>query len=91
MTEFWFVRLKNEIIEIVLTIKEMICNPLMMILRCLWIVITFQEQNWIENVKQLAEKDRINQDNIMPNEFIQGVALTGTFSSLFQKDIFTFI
>ena len=72
-------RLKNEIIEIVLTIKQMICNPLMMILQYLWIVITFHEGNWIENAKQLAEKDRIYDENTMPNEFIQGVALTGTF------------
>jgi plasmid replication initiation protein len=71
-----FVRLKNEFIEIILTIKQMISNPLMMILHCLWIVITFQEENYINNAKKLAEKDRKNIDHQMPNEFIQGVALT---------------
>jgi hypothetical protein len=71
-----FVRLKNEFIEIILTIKRMITNPLMMILHCLWIVITFQEKNYINNAKKLAEQDRKNIDYQIPNEFIQGVALT---------------
>ena len=72
----WFVRLKNEFTEIMLTTKRMITNPLMMILQCLWIVITFQEENWIKQMKQLAEDDRKNIDHQMPNESLQGVALT---------------
>jgi hypothetical protein len=73
MWDDYFVRLKNEFIEIILTIKRMIFNLLMMILHCLWIVITFQEKNYINNAKKLAEKDRNNQ---IPNDFIQGLALT---------------
>ncbi|CAF1345917.1 unnamed protein product [Rotaria sordida] len=71
----WFVRLKNEIIEIILTIKQMICRPVMMILHCLWLVITCQEKTWIQNAKQLAEQDRLKNDDIGPNEQIQGTAL----------------
>ncbi len=71
-----FVRIKNEIIDILLTIKVMISHPLMMVLHCFWIVITFQEENWIKKMKFLAEQDRNNNDQRMPNEFIQGVALT---------------
>ncbi|UJR19972.1 hypothetical protein I4U23_023104 [Adineta vaga] len=71
-----FVRLKNEIIEIFLTMKRMILNPVMMILHCLWIVITFQEKEWIKNAKNLAEQDRNNDEHRMPNEFIQGAAVT---------------
>ncbi|CAF2943368.1 unnamed protein product [Rotaria sp. Silwood2] len=71
-----FVKLKNEFIEIVLTTKRMICNPIMMILNCLWIVITFQENNWIQQQKKLAEQDLNNRNDEMPNEFIQGTALT---------------
>lgn len=70
-----FVRLKNEFIDIILTIKRMIYNPLMMILHCLWIVISFQEDNWIKNMEQLAEDDRKNIDHQMPNEFMQGKVL----------------
>ncbi len=72
----YFIRLKNEIIEIILTIKRMICNPLMMILQCLWIVITFQEEHFIKNAKKLAEDDRKNINHQMPNEFLQGGAVT---------------
>src|ERR1700733_12458448 len=71
----YFVRLKNELIEITLTIKRMIEHPLMMMLKCLWLVITFQEEDFINNAKKLAEKDRNNIDNVMPNEIIQGLAL----------------
>ncbi len=71
-----FVRIKTEIIDILLTIKVMINNPLMMILHSFWIVITFQEENWIKKKKLLAEQDRNNNHQRMPNEFIQGVALT---------------
>lgn len=72
----YFVRLKDEFIEIMLTIKRMILNPVMMILNFLWIIITFQEQNWVNNIKKLAEDERKNIDYQMPNEDIQGVALT---------------
>jgi hypothetical protein len=72
----YFIRLKNEFVEIILTIKQMIFNSIMMILYCLWIVITFQEENYINKAKKLAEKDRNNIDNVMPNDFIQGAALT---------------
>ncbi|CAF3145203.1 unnamed protein product, partial [Rotaria sp. Silwood2] len=72
----WFVKLINELIEIFLTIKQMICSRLMMILYCLWIVITFQEDNWIKNKKKIAQQDRFNINNQMPNEVIQGTALT---------------
>jgi hypothetical protein len=71
-----FIRLKNAFIEIILTIKRMICNCLMTILQCFWIVISFQEENFITNAKKLAEKDRNNIDHQIPNDFIQGVALT---------------
>lgn len=76
MSNEYFVRLKNEFIEIGLTIKQMICNPLLMILRCLWIVITCQEENYVRNAKKLAEEDRKKADEQMPNEFVQGAALT---------------
>ena len=72
----WFVRLKNELIEIILTTKRMISNPLMMILQCLWIVISSKEEDYIQKMKKLAEEDKKNSDDRMPNEFIQGVALT---------------
>ncbi len=52
--------LKNEFIEIILTIKRMISNPLRMILHCLWIVISFQEEDYIHKAKQLAEEDKQN-------------------------------
>ena len=68
-----FVRLKTEFIEIILTIKQMLTNPLMMILHCLWLVITFQEEKFINNAKKIADEDR--KTNQMPNEFIQGTAL----------------
>ncbi len=71
-----FVRIKNEFIEIILTIKQMIKNPLMMVLYYLWIIISFQEEDLIKNRKQLAEDDRNHIDQKMPNEFIQGAALT---------------
>ena len=70
-----FVRLKDEFIEVILTIKQMILNPLMMILYCLWIAVTFQEQKWINKQKQLAEEDQNNVNNEMPNELIQGFAI----------------
>jgi hypothetical protein len=54
----------------------MICRSLMMVLRCLWIVITFQEKDYIEKAKKAGEQDRKNIDHQMPNEFIQGGALT---------------
>lgn len=54
-----FIRLKNAFIEIILTIKRMICNCLMTILQCFWIVISFQEENFITNAKKLAEKIEI--------------------------------
>ncbi len=44
-----------------------------MSLECLWIVITFQEQNWTNNVQKLAEEDRNRIDHRITNEFIQGV------------------
>jgi hypothetical protein len=70
------VSLKTELIEIILTIKQMICNPLIMILQCLWIVITFQEDNYRKNCIKLAEEDRNNNDQKMPDEQIQGAAVT---------------
>jgi hypothetical protein len=70
------VKLKNELIEIILTMKQMLYDPILMILNCLWIVITFQEKSWIKNVKTLAEEDRLNMNHQMPNPFIQGVGLT---------------
>lgn len=72
----YFVRLKNELIEIILTIKRIILNPVSMIFNFLWIIITFQEQNWVNNVQKLAEDDRNKINNKMPDETIQGVALT---------------
>jgi hypothetical protein len=72
----YFVRLKNEFIEIILTIKGMIFNPVLMISYFLWIIITFQEENYINNAIKLAEEDRNKIDYQMPNEFIQGIALT---------------
>lgn len=69
-------KLPNELVEILLTIKNMITNPVMMVIRCLWIVITFQENNHRENTKKLAEEDRNKGEDQMPNEFIQGVATT---------------
>jgi hypothetical protein len=72
----YFIRLKNELIEIVLTIKEMICRPLLMVLSCLWIVISFQENNRIKNATKLGEQDRENINHQMPDQFIQGGALT---------------
>ncbi|CAF3960742.1 unnamed protein product [Rotaria sp. Silwood2] len=47
----------------------------MMILHCLWLIITLQEKTWIQNAKKLAEEDRLNNDDIGPNEQIQGTAL----------------
>ena len=70
------VRLKNEFIEIILTIKQMIKNPLMMVLYYLWIIISFQEEDLIKNRQKLAEDDRNHNEQKMPNEFIQGAALT---------------
>ena len=61
------------LMEILLTIRQMISHPLMMVLHCLWLVVTFQEKSWIEKAQQLAEEDRRKP---MPNEHIQGVALT---------------
>lgn len=72
----WFILLKNESIELILTTKQMIMNILFMLLNSLWIVISYQEKNWVENAKKLAEKDRNNIDHHMPNQFIQGAALT---------------
>ena len=70
------IRLKNEVTEIVLTMKQMIVNPLMMFLHCLWIVITFQEQDYTRKAKQIAEEDRMKKNHQMPNEFLQGAGLT---------------
>jgi len=83
-----FVRIKTEIIDILLTIKQMICRPLMMVLHCFWIVITFQEENWIKKAKLLAEQDRNNNDQRMPNEFIQGAALTVCYFHLRNNTIY---
>lgn len=74
--EKWFVRLKDEFIVFVLTIKGLILNTLTMLIFCFWLVITGQEQKWILKHKKLAEQDRNNANDQMPNEFIQGVALT---------------
>ncbi|CAF1678298.1 unnamed protein product [Adineta ricciae] len=76
-----FVRLKNEFIEIILTIQRIIMNPLMMTLHYLWIVITFQEKNSIKNAKKLAEQDKNNNEHRMPNEFIQGAAVIAETAS----------
>lgn len=76
MDGFGFVRWKDKLFETSYLIKRMICNPLMMMLKCLWIVITCQEETWIENSKILAEQDRKNGHDQMPNEFIQGNAVT---------------
>ncbi len=75
MSSHWFVRLKDEIIEIILTIKQMICNPLMMILQCLWLIITGQEKSFIQSCKKLAEQDLVNNGDVMPNEHVQGMAI----------------
>jgi predicted histidine transporter YuiF (NhaC family) len=70
-------RLKDEVIEIILTIKQMICNPLMMIIGCLWVVITRQESSRLRELKQLAEQDMKNKDNdVMSDESIHGMATT---------------
>ncbi len=36
----YYIRLKNEFIEMILTIQQMSYDPLMRILECIWIVIT---------------------------------------------------
>ncbi|CAF1021245.1 unnamed protein product [Adineta steineri] len=54
----------------------MICRPVMMVLYLLWIVISGQEKDWIRKAKESAEQDRMNMDHQMPNEFIQGNAVT---------------
>ncbi|CAF1685425.1 unnamed protein product, partial [Adineta ricciae] len=54
----------------------MLTNPLMMILYCLWIVISGHEEEYIKNAKDRAEEDRSNAEHQMPNEFIQGAAIT---------------
>ena len=69
------VRFKNEAMEILLTIKQMLANPVMMVLHCLWIVITFQDEDYARKVKQTAEEDRMKKNHQMPNEFLQGNAL----------------
>ncbi|CAF4142401.1 unnamed protein product, partial [Rotaria sp. Silwood1] len=66
----------NSFIEIILTAKRMIFNPVKMILYYLWVVITRQEDDWIQKRKQLAEQDLNNKNDEMPNEFIQGIAVT---------------
>ncbi|CAF1039295.1 unnamed protein product [Rotaria sordida] len=66
----------NEFNEIISTAKRMVYNPVRMILNCLWIVITFQENNWIEERKKLAEQDLNKTNDEMPNELIQGTAVT---------------
>ncbi|CAF1551739.1 unnamed protein product, partial [Rotaria sordida] len=70
------VNLINEFNEIISTAKRMVYNPVRMILNCLWIVITFQENNWIEERKKLAEQDLNKTNDEMPNELIQGTAVT---------------
>jgi hypothetical protein len=72
----WFVRLKNELFEILFTTKMIVCQLLLGTLHSLWIVITCQEDNWIKKKKILAEQDGNNIDHQVPNEFIQGAALT---------------
>jgi len=72
----WFVRLKNELFAIIFTTKMIVCQLLLGTLHSLWIVITCQEDNWINKKKILAEQDRNNIDHQMPNEFIQGTALS---------------
>lgn len=80
------VRLKNDLTEIIMTMKQMLVNPLMMILNCLWIVITFQEKDYIRKTRQTAEEDRMKKDYQMPNEFVQGEAITVcSFSNLYHK------
>lgn len=74
-----FVKWKDEAYDTVYLIIRMLCNPLMMILQCLWIVISCQEENFIKNSRILADKDRNNNRDVMPNEFIQGVAVTVNF------------
>jgi hypothetical protein len=74
MWPHWFVQLNNEISEIISTIKQMINRPVRIILHCLWLIITLQEKTWIENAKKLAEQDRLNNDDVGPNELIQGTA-----------------
>jgi hypothetical protein len=86
MSGEWFVRLKNELMEIILTIKQ-VCKLLMMMLNFLWIVITFQEENWINKAIELGEQDRKNINYQMPNEFIQGSALTVKIICFFQRII----
>ena len=75
MSAEWFARFKNELFEIIFTTKMIVCQLLLATLRSLWIVITFQEDNWIKKKKILAEQDRNNINHQMPNEFIQGAAL----------------
>jgi hypothetical protein len=76
MSTYWFVRLKDEITEIILTIKQMICNPLMIILYCLWLVITRHEQTPLKKRKQLAEQESTNNDDVMRNEYVPEMAIT---------------
>ena len=66
----------NECVEILLTVKQMFCNPMVMILQCLWIVVTCREEQWIKNAQQLAENDRTRSTDTMPDELLHGIALT---------------
>ena len=76
MSTCWFTRLKVEITEIILTIKQMICNPVMMIIHCLWVVITRQEPTRLKKLKELAEQDMTNTNDAMSNEYVHGMATT---------------
>lgn len=71
----YFIELKNESMERILTMK-MLFQRLKAIFFHLWIVITFEEENYINHLKKLAENDRKNIDHRMPNALIQGAALT---------------
>lgn len=86
-----FVKWKDEVYDTCFLMIRMVCNPLMMMLQCLWIVITCQEEKWIEKNRMLAEQDRKDKKNVKPNEFIQGVAVTVSLSKKRSKEMRSFV
>ena len=66
----------DETTEFALAVRQIFLNPLMMVLHCLWLVITGREKAWITEVQRAAEEDRLNDK---PDEHIQGTGLTVRF------------
>lgn len=71
-----FAAFHSSISDLLTMLKRMFNTPVMMFLHCLWMVITFQEDSWVERTKQLAEEDRKKSSEKMPDQFIQGTAVT---------------